>query len=223
MNGPNDEILEQLTNLDTSHVSDAMDGLGISGQLFGILPLNSGTKLVGQAFTVRYVPVTGTPGNVGDYIDDLPSGTVIVIDNAGRLDATVWGGLLTMTATSRGISGTVIDGVCRDTAIARELAYPIFSRSKWMRTGKGRVRVDSYGESVSIGGVCVEAADYLLGDDDGVVVLPDSKASEIVEIASSIRDTEASISMAIDKGTSLLTARSEHGYHEIQASQGEVS
>ncbi|MEZ2389106.1 RraA family protein [bacterium RCC_150] len=210
------EILNELKTLDTSHVSDALDKLGVNGQIAGLLPLQRGSRLVGQAFTVRYVPITGRTGSVGDYVDDLEPGTVVVIDNAGRLDTTVWGDLLTATASQRGLGGTVIDGVCRDSDRAVELDYPVYSRSRWMRTGKDRVRVESYRDPVVIGGICVEQADYLLGDADGVVAIPAVRASEVVEIATRIRDAEDLIRARIEAGGSLVDARREFGYHQLQ-------
>jgi 4-hydroxy-4-methyl-2-oxoglutarate aldolase len=211
-----DPILRELSLLDTSHVSDALDKLGINGQIFGLLPLQRTDRLAGRAFTVRYVPITGTSGTVGDYIDDLAPGTVVVIENAGRLDVTVWGDLLTATASRRGMAGTVIDGVCRDSDRAVELNYPVYARSRWMRTGKDRVRVESYDVPVTLGGVCVEAADYLLGDGDGVVCVPAARITEVLDIASGIREAEDGIRAAVEAGSSLVDARAAHGYHSLQ-------
>jgi len=213
---PADPILVDLGLLDTSHVSDALDKLGVNGQISGLLPLQRTDRLVGRAFTVRYVPITGTPGTVGDYIDDLVPGTVVVIDNAGRLDVTVWGDLLTATASRCGVAGTVIDGVCRDSDRAVELNYPVYARSRWMRTGKDRVRVESYDVPVTLGGVCVEAADYLLGDGDGVVCVPAARITEVLDLASGIREAEDAIRAAVEAGSSLADARDAHGYHTLQ-------
>jgi len=211
-----DPTLRELSLLDTSHVSDALDKLGVNGQVFGLLPLQRTSRLVGRAFTVRYVPISGTSGTVGDYIDDLAPGTVVVLDNAGRLDVTVWGDLLTATASARGLAGTVIDGVCRDSDRAVELDYPVYARSRWMRTGKDRVRVESYDVPVTVGGVCVEAADYLLGDGDGVVCVPASRVTEVLDIASGIRESEESIRRAVEGGATLTEARAANGYHTLQ-------
>lgn len=209
-------VLTELRTLDTSHVSDALDKHGINGQCAGLLPLNRDSRLVGRAFTVRYVPVGDDGGTVGDYIDDLPPGTTVVLDNAGRLDTTVWGDLLTATAARRDLAGTVIDGVCRDSDRAYELGYPVYSKSRWMRTGKDRVRVDGYDVPVNIGGVRVEAGDFLLGDADGVVVLPTSRAEEIVETARRIAEAEEHIRGLVESGRSLVDARAEYGYHSLQ-------
>ena len=112
--------------------------------------LDRSFRLVGRAWTLRYGTVGEDPGTVGDYIDDLGLGQVVVLDNQGRRDATVWGDLLTTVAAGRGVAGTVIDGVCRDVDRSIELGYPIFSRGNWMRTGKDRVRVEE------IGGPCLD-------------------------------------------------------------------
>jgi 4-hydroxy-4-methyl-2-oxoglutarate aldolase len=211
-----DPAARDLGLLDTSHVSDALDKLGINGQIGGLLPLQRTSRMVGRAFTVRYVPITGTGGTVGDYIDDLAPGTVVVIENAGRLDVTVWGDLLTATASQRGLAGTVIDGVCRDTDRAVGLNYPVYARSRWMRTGKDRVRVESYDVPVTLGGVCVEATDYLVGDGDGVVCVPAGRAREVIDIAVGIREAEEAIRKAVEAGASLREAREANGYHTLQ-------
>ncbi|MGW5151506.1 RraA family protein [Rhodococcus koreensis] len=211
-----DDIRTELARLDTSHLSDALDKLGLNGQCTGLLPLDRTSRLVGRAFTVRYVPVGDDGGTVGDYIDDLEPGTVVVLDNAGRLDTTVWGDLLTATASHKGLAGTVIDGVCRDSDCAVDLSYPVFSRSRWMRTGKDRVRVDGYNVPVNIGGVRVEQGDWLVGDADGVVSIPTRQAAAVIETAIRIRETEDRIRSAVRAGHSLVAARELHGYHTLQ-------
>src|SRR5690606_26593800 len=123
---------------------------------------------------------------VRDYIDDVPEGAVVVLDNGGRQDATVWGDLLTMVASARGLAGTAIDGVCRDSDRAVELEYPIYCRGTWMRTGKDRVRVEAYAEPVTLGGVRVEPGDILVGDSDGIVVVPAVRAEEVAAVATEV-------------------------------------
>lgn len=209
-------LLEGYRGLGTSHVSDALDKLKIVGQCRGLAPLDRSFRLVGRAFTVRYLPVGTDVGTVGDYIDDLGPDQVVVLDNAGRIDVTVWGDLLTATASRNGVAGTVIDGVCRDSDRSLELHYPIFSRGTWMRTGKDRVRVDGYQVPVTIGGVRVEPGDLLLGDGDGVVAIPWTHAETVLEVADSIRAAEERIRDAVESGRRLVDARADHGYHRLQ-------
>ncbi len=139
----NDKNLERAAQLDTTSISDALDRLGIAGQCLNIKPLDPSFRMTGRAFTILYGPAGQPPGTVGDYIDDVEPGRVVVLDNGGRENATVWGDILTCVAHQRGVAGTVIDGACRDTQLSRELGYPIFSRSYSMRTGKDRVQVEA--------------------------------------------------------------------------------
>ncbi|HZL93221.1 MAG TPA: RraA family protein, partial [Vicinamibacterales bacterium] len=139
-----DSNVARAARLDTATISDALDRLQIAGQCLGIKPRRA-VQMAGRAFTVRYGPIdVAAPGTVGDYIDDVVPGTVVVLDNGGREDATVWGGILTLLAHRKAIAGTVIDGACRDTGVSAELGYPLFSRSYSMRTGKGRVASGSF-------------------------------------------------------------------------------
>jgi len=212
----NDDNILRASKLDTTALSDAMDRLGIGAQCLGIKPLNPKFRLAGRAFTILYGPAGMPPGTVGDYIDDVAPGGVVVLDNGGREDATVWGDILTMVAHTRGVAGTVIDGACRDTALALELGYPIFSRSYSMRTGKDRVQVETMGGPVNIGDARVEAGDILRGDADGIVVLPRAHETAILAAAEEIDAVEQRIRHAVQSGLSLREARAQHGYHKLQ-------
>ncbi len=211
-----DATVEAFKQISVAGVSDALDRLGLHGTCLGIAPLTSGFRMVGRAFTIKYIPVGVDKGTVGDYIDDVPVGGVVVLDNGGRLDCTVWGDILTSVANKRGVGGTVINGVCRDVARSLELHYPIFSRGKFMRTGKDRVQVDAMNVPVSLGDVQVKPGDILLGSDDGVVVVPREKEEEILKVAQSISQAEASLLAEAMKGTRLDEARKKFGYHQLQ-------
>jgi 4-hydroxy-4-methyl-2-oxoglutarate aldolase len=210
------DVLDSFRELGTTHVSDALDRLRLPGQCLGIAPLDHSFRLVGRAYTIRYVPLGAERGDVGDYIDDVPDGHVPVLDNGGRLDATVWGDLLTATALRRGLPGTVIDGVCRDSDRSLALGYPIFSRGTWMRTGKDRVGVDAYQVAVSIGGARVEPGDVLVGDGDGLVAVPAARALEVLGVAREIRAAEDQIRTAVETGARLDEARAARGYYDLQ-------
>jgi regulator of RNase E activity RraA len=212
-----DDALEKWQGLSTTTVSDALDRAGIAGQCLGIKPLDHGFRLCGRAYTMRTIPVATSAGTVGDYIDDVPPGAIVVIDNAGRADMTVWGDILTFVASKRGIGGTVIDGVCRDVGRSLELRYPIFSRGWSMRTGKDRVQLDALNVPVSIGGARVAPEDLLLGDADGVVVVPREKEKVILEDARRIDEAEVRIREAVDSGMRLDEARKKFKYFKLQS------
>lgn len=217
MNQTEKQLLELFKGLDTAGISDALDKLGLSGQCFGVIPLgNYRQAIVGFAYTVRYEPASNPPGTVGDFIDDVPAGYMVVIDNNGRTDCTVWGDIMTQLAGSKGIAGTVIDGVCRDVHKALGDGYPIFSKGRFMRTGKDRVQVSTINQAVSIGTARVEANDIVVADASGVVIVPRGRAEEVARVAYEIEKTESAIRQALAGGKSLRQARAELGYHLLQ-------
>lgn len=211
------ELSALFADSDTPGVSDALDKLGIPGQTFNIMPLTNYKKVtVGPAFTVRYIPASNPPGSVGDFIDDVAVGDVVVIDNGGRADCTVWGDIMTQYAGLRGIAGTVIDGVCRDVNRAINDGYPLFTAGRWMRTGKDRVQVGGVNESIGIGKVSVQPRDIVVADADGVVIVPRDRAREVAEVARKIEKSEEGIREMIAGGTSIAEARRELSYHTLQ-------
>ncbi|MED1796722.1 RraA family protein [Brevibacillus nitrificans] len=211
-----DKVIEAFKALSIAAVSDAMDRLGIHGACVGIAPVQYGYQMVGRAYTVQYLPVSLEKGTVGDYIDEVKAGEVVVLDNAGRLDCTVWGDILTSVSHINGIAGTVIHGVCRDVKCSLELKYPIFSRGKFMRTGKDRVDAVAFQVPVSLGDVQVRPGDIVYGSDDGVLVIPQEKEAEILAVAQMIEEKEEGIRAEVLKGTPLKEAREKYGYHQLQ-------
>ena len=194
-----------------------MDKLGIPAGCHGIKPVVQGVKFAGRAFTIKYRACGEVErGTVGDFLDDVPAGHVVVIDNAGRTDCTVWGDIMTTLAHHKGVAGTVIDGVCRDVPKIRDLSYPIFTRDYYMMTGKDRVEVDGINVPVTISQRQVRPGDIVMGDDSGVVVIPASRAQEVLKIAREIEHTEQEILLRIAQGQSLRQAREELKYHALQ-------
>lgn len=211
------EMTKKFSRLDTTCVSDAMDRLGIQGGCHGISPVVSGAKAVGPAFTVSYVPCGVDKGTVGDFLDDVAPGQVIVLDNAARTYCTVWGDIMTYYSQKRGFAGTVIDGVCRDLPRILETRYPIFTRGRFMVTGKDRVEVAEVNVPVSIGNIKVCPNDIMLCDDSGVLVVPLKRAEAILKIATEIDEKEQRILEMLDKGMQLGEAREKIGYHSLQS------
>ena len=211
-----EQIIERLGRLDVASVSDAMDKIGIPCGLLGIHAVVPGKHICGRAFTVHYVPNGVVKGNVGDFLDDVQPGQVVVIDNGGRLFCTVWGDIMTFVATRKGIAGTVIDGVCRDIPGILENDYPIFTKSTYMVTGKDRVTVDYVNKPVAISGVQVCPNDIILADDTGAVCIPDAVAEKVADIAESIEKTEQAIIAEVKNGSTLKEARAKLGYHHLQ-------
>ena len=214
-----EQIIERLGRLDVASASDAMDKLGVPCGLLGIHAVVPDKHICGRAFTVHYVPNGVIKGNVGDFLDDVQPGQVVVIDNGGRLYCTVWGDIMTFVATTKGIAGTVIDGVCRDIPGIKENNYAIFSKSTYMVTGKDRVTVDYVNRPVAISGVQVCPNDIILADDTGVVCIPDALAENVADISENIEKTEQAIIAEVKNGMSLKDARAKLGYHHLQTKE----
>lgn len=211
-----DRNVERASKLDTATLSDALDRLRLIAQCYRLGPVSHEFRMTGRAYTVLYGPAGNPAGTVGDYLDRVEPGQVVVLDNGGRDDATVWGDILTEMANARGVAGTVIDGICRDSALCRELGYPVFSRGHWMRTGKDRVQVEAEQVPVTIGEARVAPGDILRGDADGVVVIPQGFEEEVLAAAEEIAATEDRIRELVRGGMSITEARRSQGYHNLQ-------
>ena len=211
-----DRNVERASKLDTATLSDALDRHGLNGQCYKIKPRSSDFRMAGRAWTLKYGPAGSPPGTVGDYIDDVAPGSVIVLDNGGRDNVTVWGDILTEVAHKKGIAGTVIDGINRDVALCLQLGYPVYSRESWMRTGKDRVQVEATQIAVSIGDVRVSPGDLVRGDADGVVVIPKDQEDTVLASAEEIQTAEDAIRESVRNGLNLREAREKHRYHQLQ-------
>ncbi|MGF6485838.1 RraA family protein [Paraburkholderia sp. JPY419] len=211
-----DKNVARAAKLETATLSDALDRLGLNGQCSRIKPRAPSFRMAGRAFTILYGPAASPAGTVGDFIDDVPPGSVIVLDNGGRTDATVWGDILTEIAHRRGIAGTVIDGINRDVHLCLSLGYPVFSRDNWMRTGKDRVQVEATNVPVNIGDVRVAPGDLLRGDADGVISIPKEHEERVLAAAEEIDAAEKAIRAAVASGMRLDEARKQFKYHQLQ-------
>ncbi|WP_072524723.1 RraA family protein [Clostridium sp. Marseille-P3244] len=214
-------VIEEYKKLDSTSISDAMDKIGLPAGLYGIKPIVPGTVMCGQAFTVRYVPCGEVKGTVGDFLDDVEPGQVCVLDNGGRDYCTVWGDIMAMAASLKGIEGTLIYGVCRDIKDIRNIRYPIFSNGYYMVTGKDRVEVAAVNEPVTVAGLKVCPGDLIFGDDTGALVIPFDKVEQVLGIAKEIEKKEEMIRQYVKGGMSLREARAQTGYHHLQTKEAE--
>lgn len=152
-----------------------------------IKPVEPSWRLSGPAF-----PVATPPRNnlfLHQAIMAAPAGSVIVADTGGELEAGYWGEIMTHAALARGIAGLVIDGAVRDGEQLRTLDFPVFSAGLCIRgTGKGRTG-GQVGGPVTIGSILVRAGDLVVGDGDGVVVVPQEDVAAAL-VASEARERE---------------------------------
>lgn len=212
-----ESLIIEAKKLSTPELSDALDYYSLPGVVYGLKSVTGHHSFAGRAWTVRYIPVDhNNPGSVGDYIDQVGNNDVVVIDNAGRTDCTVWGGILSQVAAKKGIAGTVINGVSRDTNEAINAGYSIFALSNFMRTGKDRVQVAEVCGSVNLCGTLVNHGDIVVADTDGVVILELSIAEKVIIRARDMKQIEDEIVKDALSGMSIKEARQKHNYHLLQ-------
>lgn len=191
-----DTIRDILSQVSASNVSDAMHRGGVAP---GIRPLTPGMRCIGRAVTVRTAP--GDWGKPVQAIDQAGPGDVLVID-AGGVAPAIWGELATNSAVMRKLEGVVIDGGIRDSDENRQLGMPLFSKLVCPNAGEAK----GYGEigaTIRISGVEVNPGDWIIADNDGVVVIPQAQAVEITNRAMNVLETENRIRAEIQKGSTL--------------------
>ncbi|TQR27078.1 RraA family protein [Lysinibacillus sphaericus] len=165
-------------HLPTTAVSDVTGGH--TNLRSDIKPLADHYKIAGRAVTVRLPD--GENGAVLEAIRAAQEGDILVIDAKGNTNRAVAGDFVLSLAKGIGVQGFVVDGVIRDIAAIRELDFPVFSLGTTVaagnKNGGGQVNVP-----IAIGGVSVRPGDYIIGDVDGVVVVPQEDAERIVAAA----------------------------------------
>lgn len=186
-------ITERYRAVTTASVSDALSLLGVGGTMSAAIKPAFPARLVGPAVTVLEEPQegAGAPEHALEAIDTSAAGSVVVIGIGGETEVAVWGGLMTAGATARGLAGAVLDGPVRDVEeIERDFGFPVFSRGVSPRTTVGRYRTVAAGVEVVCGGVAVSPGDLVVGDRDGVCVVPESAVDEVLRRAEEIEETE---------------------------------
>ena len=194
--GSEAEIREILEQVSAANLSDALHRGYV---MEGLRPLFQGTRLVGRAVTVRTYP--GDWAKPVEAIDVAEKGDVIVVD-AGGVGPAVWGELATHSAIQKGLTGIVIDGAIRDTYDISRLKFPAFTRLIMPNAGEPK-GFGEIGVSVKVGNQKVETGDWILGDDDGVVVLPKSIATEYANRGMDVLEKENRIREEIKAGSTL--------------------
>jgi len=185
--------------------------LKIEGVITGILPVFHGVRIVGPAFTIKeiarksdVVEFRGT-----DALDQAKSGDVMIFDVGRYAEASTWGGLASSSAKIRGIEGVVVNGAVRDVGEIRELKFPVFARAITPITGKGRIATISVNTLIEIDGVEIHPQDLVVGDDNGIIIIPHGKVEEVSKIATEIMTKEEKVKELISKGKSAAEAEKE--------------
>lgn len=173
-----DQLVLDFVNIPTTCVSDAMDGLNNLHP--SIKPLKEEYKVVGRAFTVK-IPV-GDNLAVLKAIREAKPGDVLVVDAKGDEYRAIAGDFVVGMMQTMGIAGLVVDGVIRDIAGIKALNFPVFSKGTTV-AASGKAGVGEVNVPISCGGMAVKPGDIIIGDADGVVVVPQEIEQAVLEKA----------------------------------------
>lgn len=212
-----EELIQGFGKVAVASVADAVDKVcGKRGYMAScIKPRINDKRICGPAATVleaatdEFVP----PQHALDLIDEAAPGSVIVISiEGGEPDVAVWGGLMTAGAVADGHAGAVLDGAVRDlTEIRRDYDFPVYARDVSPGTTLGRYRTVASQVPVRVGGIMVHPGDIIVGDVDGVVVVPREKAAEVLQMAQEIDARELEQARLIIAEKSLRKGLAKYG------------
>ncbi|KAI1654628.1 RraA-like protein [Daldinia decipiens] len=213
-----DVIVKELQKYTTCDVSDALcklkyhNGGFLSGLTMWSPRRQDGpTKIVGPAYTVKYVPLDDpSPKHPTHYIDTVPEGAVVFVSCPPKTPNAVYGGLMSTRARFRGAIGSIIDGRFRDLQEQRELEYPIFARGTGTAPPAELLKVAAVNVPVKLQtdeqDMDIRPGDYLIADLNGVVVLPVELAEQALPLMQKQVEADDKMAEAIKKGMGFAEA-----------------
>lgn len=211
------EIRERYLALYTGAIADILDKRGLREQVLprGLRPRTAAKRVAGLAFTGRGAPTD----RAGDddtatrlrMLDSIRPGTVSVWACGGSVNCAHWGEMMSNAARQRGCEGAVIDGGVRDLDFIDAMGYPVFATFACAASSVGPWNIEEYEVPVRIGGTVIHPGDFVLGDADGVVVVPGALTVEVLEAAAEVCLRERGMREELRRGVSVQEAFAKYG------------
>jgi 4-hydroxy-4-methyl-2-oxoglutarate aldolase len=210
-------LIARLAALHPAVVADCLDRRGLRHQVLAphIRPIAPAMRVAGLAATVHCIEVEAVPESRDDWyrnelasVDALEPGDVVVVSTCR---GSYWGELLATASSYRGAHGAVLDAYTRDTLALIDMGFPTFAAGIHCADSLGRIDVDAFGVPVECGGVAVEPGDLVLGDHDGVVVVPAALGEEIVTSAEQKLSSENLVRAKLAEGMPVSEAFRTYG------------
>lgn len=211
-------LLARYERLYTGAISDVLREHRLMDQALPhrIQPLRAETRCAaGFAFTVKSQPHTLLTGEMplrSAMLEAMGEGDFVLWDCSGAEDSTAWGGVMTAAAKARGVRGAAIDGGARDIRQILDADFPLFCRFRHPNAALGRAMISHYQVPLRIGGVLVHSGDIVVGDMDGVIIVPRALALPVLERAEAILGLERDIFGWIEQGDSVAEISAKGGY-----------
>lgn len=209
---PDPDLVKAFAHHGSATVHEAMGRFG--AMVNTIKPLARGMKVCGPAFTVKVQ--AGDNVMILRAIRDAQPGDVIVVDSGRCLESGPYGELTATECKTKGLGGFVTTGSVRDSAAIIEMGFPVFSSAVSI-VGTVKESLGLINHSISAGGVIVRPGDLILGDDDGVVVVPLERVQEVLELSDAREAKEAKVLEKIRAGESIFDI---YGYQAVLDRQG---
>lgn len=214
---PDKELLQRYEQLYTGAVNDVMREFCLLDQALPgrIKPLREYTAVAGFAFTVKSAPnakITGEMEYRTQMLDTMKEDDFVVWDTSRDQNATLWGGVMTATAKGKKLKAACIDGGIRDTHQILAADFPVFYEYRISNGSLGRCMISNYQIPIKIGNVTIKPGDVVMGDIDGVLIIPRDIAYEVLLRAEEIKNNEKKIFSWVKNGDSIRTIKERGGY-----------
>lgn len=216
------EVVRAYRFVSVPNISDAMDKLGISGHPMGVYRMwDACPKIVGTACTMKLVPIAES--KISPVIGTLEAivaghvGDVLVIDGGNNPVFNTMGGVAGATSVQRGLVGCVADGLVRDIDEYKMLNFPVFARGPVQTSVRNRCGYAGRGMDVTIGGAKVREGDLIVGDENGLLVVPKEAIKDVLQIAQTLKGVEDSVIAAVRRGEDPIEAHNKVSYDALTA------
>jgi regulator of RNase E activity RraA len=214
---PDDELLSRFEQLYTGAVNDVLREFCLLNQALPnrIVPLREYSTVAGFAFTVKSAPNAMISGEMEfrvQMLEAIHRNSFVIWDSSKDEKATLWGGVMTATAKGRGVKAACVDGGIRDTHQILEADFPVFYKYRTSNGSLGRCLITHYQTVLQIDDVIIKPGDILLGDIDGVLVVPRGIAYEVLLRAEEIKENEKKIFGWVKEGHTVHQITEKGGY-----------
>ncbi|MBK0393289.1 RraA family protein [Ramlibacter algicola] len=198
-------LASQFLAVSVSNISDALDRLGLEGAPQGILPISVPVRIAGPAATLKLVPAgkaeeSTVLGTLRAIMKGAGMGSILVVDGSENPTVNAVGGVAGATAKHHGFVGAVTDAVVRDVDEYKQYGLPVYARGIAQQSVRGRSSCAGHGIEVRLGGVRVRPGDWIVADDNGTVVVPQEKLTEVLAFAQKVKATEDRVIAEIRAG-----------------------
>jgi 4-hydroxy-4-methyl-2-oxoglutarate aldolase len=211
------DVCERYLKLYTGAIADMLDKAGYRQQVLprDVTPFTKANRLAGPAFTGQGYPCADSKNDDTQtrlkMLDSISPGTVSVWATGGSVDCAHWGEIMSTAARERGCTGAVVDGGVRDLDYINAMEYPVFAKFKCAASSVGRWDIREYQVPIRVGSTVIHPGDFVFGDVDGVVVVPQELTMDILVAAENIFEREKGMREDLRSGVPIQEAYAKYG------------